>query len=423
MSLSRQVRTLFTVSTLIFTYIIWMVASTAILEYTPNYSIYIISLCAVFFMQYLREKDKKPAFQVLIPFFSAVAINVIIINLYSAECNFLYIFFILIFFNRLENEEINYEMYKFRIKSSLYTLIVLGGVLPLVDKSLAQEVFRFYLIYLISAVIVLRETRKFSSRISDKKSLIVNLAITFSVILLSMDKIYNFLTKIFSYIYIGIDFALTKMIMGMAYIVTYLFNKPLYFIIVFIRKLIARILGADLEITPKVKGKLPDPLEELAKNGTNNVVLFIFGVMLKIIIVIFIVYLISRIFNSYVEKNSEDDEGQLKKEKILREKKNKKNKQGILSKFMKIFKGKIDFRTQILNVYLKFQQKMSDKEIYKPHMTAGQLSSVAKIKIDDEEDINSITSIYNEAKFSDHQASEKNAKIAKFNYESLEKKL
>jgi len=129
-----------------------------------------------------------------------------------------------------------------------------------------------------------------------------------------------------------------------------------------------------------------------------------------------------RAFDSYVKKNNNKD-GEVQKEKILREKKNKNNKEGNFSKFIKNFIGKPDVKTQILNVYLKFEKKMSDKEIYKSHMTAGQLSSVAKTKIADKEAINSITRIYNEAKFSNHQISEKNAEIIKLNYENIRKKV
>jgi hypothetical protein len=419
MSLYRQIKTLFTISSLIFTYIIWATASTVILKNNANYMVYIISLCAVFFMQYLREKEKKPVFQLLIPFLSAIVINVIIYNVYSAEYNSLYIFLILIFFNRFENEEINYEVYKYRIKKFIYILIVLGGILSLVNKGLAQNVLRFYLIYLISAIIVLRETRKFASRINDKKSLIVNLAITLSVILLSMDKIYNFLTMVFSYVWLGISFALTEITLGIAYILIYIFRKPLNFIAAFIQRLMLKYLAKK---PPEIQNVNNKNIPELLEKDSSNVIVVVFLALLKIIIVIIIVYLMFKAFDTYGKKNS-NDEGEVQKEKILREKKNKKNKEGNLSKFMKLFKGKLDVRAQILNVYLKFEQKMSDKGIYKLHMTAGQLSSVAKTQIDDTEAINSITKIYNEAKFSNHEIPEKNVKTAKLNYESLQKKV
>ena len=419
MSLNRQVKTLFTLSSLIFTYIIWVAVSSIILKNSANFTVYLISLCSVFFMQYLILNGRKTVLQVLLPIIGAIIINGLIFDLYSAEYNSLYIFFTLIFFRRFENEEINYELYKSIIQRFIYTLIFLGLVIPLLSKELAQEVFRFYLVYLISAIIVLRETRKYSSRISDKKSLVVNLAIVFSVLLISMDKIYNLVTMIFNYAWLKVNFALDKIIMVIAYIAMYLITKPFNFIAAFIQRLMTKYLVMKKPLVINDKKDLKG-LPEILEKDSNNTFIFLFVLILKIIIVIIILYLIFKVFNIYVKKSSYD-EGEVQKEKIFRIKRN--NKQGKLSKLIKIFKGKMDLKVQILNVYLKFEKSMSDKEIYKIHMTAGQLSSMAKTQIDDIESINSITSIYNEAKFSNHEVSEKNAKMAKANYESLRKKI
>ena len=420
MSLYRQVKTLFTVSSLIFTYIIWTIVSAVLFNNTSNYALYIISLFSVFLMQYLRGKEKKIVFQVFIPLVSAIFINVLIYDIYAARNNSLYIFFILIFFKRLENEEINFEMYKSRVSKIIYTLIALGTILPLINKGLTQNVLRFYLVYLISAIILLREARKFTNRISNKKSVFVNLSIIFSVIILSINKIYNFLTMIFSYVWSVISFALSEITLGITYILIYIIFKPFYFIL----KLIFSYLGKkgneyNIKVNNGVNlSKYPSLLEQ---KGLNNV--FLFVIILKISIVIILAYLMFRVFDSYVKKGNYNEEGEVQKEKILRKKENKKDKDGNLSRLMKVFKRKPDVRTQILNVYLKFEQKMSDKEIYKPHMTAGQLSSVAKTQFDDTEAINSITRIYNEAKFSNHEVPEKNVKTIKLNYESIRKKV
>ena len=366
-------------------------------------------------MQYLRVKDKKAVLQVCIPFLMAIVINVIIFNISSALFNSLYILFTLILCNKLENEEINYEVYKYRVKRSICTLIILGAVLSLINKGFAENILRFYLIYLISATILLREARKVISRNNDKKSIFVNLAITFSVVLLSMDKVYNFLIMIFSYAWLGIN----KIVLGVAYILMYTIGMPIYFII----KLIFA-QSKNQEYVEKVVGEFTEKpiIEKVSKqieqNHSSNG--FDFMIILKVIIIIFIMYLVFKVFNKYVKRSSTDD-GEVQKEKIHREK--KKKKESNLSIFMKKFKGEMDFKAQILNVYLKFEQKMSDKEIYKPHMTANQLSSAAKPIVNNDKDINSITSIYNEAKFSNHEISEENAKTAKLNFGNIKKTL
>ena len=415
MSLYRQIKTLFTLSSLIFTYIIWIALSSIILKNSANFTVYLISLCSVFLMQYLIVNGKKIVFQVLIPFIVAIIINGLIFDLYSAEYNSLYILFALIFFRRFENEQINYEIYKSVIQKFIYVLILLGAAIPLLSKELAQGVFRFYLVYLISAIIVLRETRRYSSRISDKKSLFVNLAIVFSVILISMDKIYNLLIMIFNYSWLGVNFALNKIIVVIIYILMNIYRifEPLFNYLTYLSS------NGHKPLEPEIP---PYEVMKLSENQSlGNKYAFLFMVILKIIVVIIILYLIFKAFDIYVKKSSYDDGGEVQKEKISRIKRN--NKQSHLSKFMKILKGKMDFKSQILNVYLKFEQKMSDKGIYKIHMTAGQLSSMAKTRIDDIESINSITNIYNEAKFSNHDVFEKNAKKAKSNYESLQKKV
>lgn len=411
MSLSRQVKTFFTISSLIFTYIIWAMASTIILKSTTNYKVYIISLSSVFLMQYLVEKRKISIFQLLIPFFTAIVINALVFNAYSAICNSLYILTTLIFFKKLEDEQVDYELYKARVKTFIFTLIFLGAILPLVNRELASSILRFYLIYLVTAVIVLREVRRFSSKIANNKSLYVNLAIVFSVIFLSMDKVYNFLMLIFSSIWVGVDFALTKITMGIIYILTYIYIiiEPIFNYLTYLVK------NGHKPLEPEI------PPSEAMKMATEqysaNAYVILFITLLKITIVIIILYLMYRAFDSYVNKSSNDKDGEIQKEKIVRE--NKRIKHSYLSRFSKFFKGEGDFKSQVLNVYLKFEQKMSDKEIYKAHMTAGQLSTIAKTQIDDSEAINSITNIYNEAKFSKHVVSGENVKIAKLNYESV----
>jgi len=280
MNLYRQVKTLFTLSSLIFTYIIWTMVSVVLLNNTSNYALYIISLCSVFLMQYLRAKEKKTVFQVFIPLISAIFINILIFNTYAAVQNSLYIFFILIFFKRLENEEINFEMYKSRVKKMIYTLIALGIILPLVSKGLTQNVLRFYLVYLISAIILLREAGMFTSRISDKKSIFVNLAIIFSTILLSMDKIYNILTIIFRYVWLEISFALGEIILGITYILIYVVLKPFYFIL----KLVLSYLGKKAyvsNITVDNGVNLKKLSNLLEKKSSENMLLFV--VILKFV--------------------------------------------------------------------------------------------------------------------------------------------
>ena len=413
MSLSRQIKTLFTLSSLIFTYIIWAMASITILYNEANYKVYIISLCSVFLMQYLVEKRKTSIFQFLIPFFISIVVNIIIFDMYSAIYNSLYIFSVLIFFNKLESEEVNYDVYKTRVKTIIYTLIISGAILLVANGKLAQSILKFYIVYLVSAVILLRETRKFESKISDKKSIFVNLGIVFSMMFLSIDKINNILSEVFSFVLLWVNIGLGKIAMRIVYVL-YVIIKPILIYLESKGKLHSKIIGSDTNL------KMSFPSFAKGLQQKDSITQMIIFVIFKIIIVIIILYIMYRAFQVYGTRDSVE-EGETQKEKIVTE--NKRIKHSYLSRFAKLFKGEGDFKTQVLNVYLKFEQKMSDKEIYKAHMTAGQLSTVAKTQIHDPEAINSITSIYNEAKFSNHIVLEENVKVAKLNYESVKEVL
>ncbi len=416
MSLYRQVKTLFTISSLIFTYIIWATVSNLVLDKSVNFGVYIISIFSVFLMQYFMYKKKRNIL-LLIPSIIAIAMNLLAYNVVSAGYNSIYIIFIIMLFNKIEYEEINYEIYKSRVKKSIYILIAIGGIIYLGDKALAQDVLRFYLIYLVSSIILLREARKYSSKITSKKSVLFNIAIILSVILLSMDRIYNFIAMILKYLWIGISFILNEIFIGISYIIAYIILRPLIFILkLLLSHLVNKGVLNNLKKNNDTYSSNSSNLLKQTDSGSGLLLVII----LKIIVVIIIAFLLYKAYERYVKKTNSGGEGEVHKEMIMRE---KKSKESYLARIMKMFKRETDVRNKIFNIYQKFQSKMSDLEIYKPNMTASQLSSEAKTQIDHIEAINSLTSIYNEAKFSNHTIPEKNANLAKLNYEGLKKKL
>jgi hypothetical protein len=365
-------------------------------------------------MQYLSAKEKRPIFQVLLPFIIAVGVSLLIFDINLAQYNSFYIFVTLICAKRLENKELDYETYKAAIKKYIYLLGALGIILLLLEGELANDIFRFYLVYLVSAVIVLREVRKFSSKISDKKSLIISLIVVSAIMLLSIENIYNFVIMILSYVCLGMNFVLDKILTVVIYIVIFVLYKPLHFIL--------QLFFSHLILKKSANNKPTDIGFHLNRFSQNLKIrdssIFLIIVVLKIIIVLLMIYLMVKAFDVHRKKSSYEDMGVVKKEKIFRQ-----NRKNNLFKSIKLFREKKDMKTEILNLYLKFENKMNDKEIYKPYMTAEELSSAAKAQIDDKDAINSITSIYNEAKFSSHEINKENVKMAKSNYESIRKKI
>jgi hypothetical protein len=110
--------------------------------------------------------------------------------------NSIFIIFILIMTDMMAEEDINYEAYKDRGKQSLMIMIGVGLLIPLVDIRLSQSILKFYIIFLISIIVVMREARSYSYKLRNKKSLVINIMISLTVLLMSLDSVFTAFTNL-----------------------------------------------------------------------------------------------------------------------------------------------------------------------------------------------------------------------------------
>lgn len=410
MSWLRQVKVLYTITTLIFTYILWSIIAYLILDTKVDYKIYLISVTAVLIMMYMRNRVKNKALSNIIPSLFSAGVFILIYPFKGAVGCALYSIFMLQLFYNLEDEDIQYDTYRSRIRNSIIILIFVGLIFPFVDRNLMQQLFRFYLIYLICCVIVLREARIYANKLQNKKTLTTNIGIIMFVALASTDFVYGILVRIAKFAFDIFSFIMDKVLIVLAAV----FVSPFAKLIEKIRKMLEE-KGVQLDIGNKNLKKLSN--DQLPEPSTLSPAVVL---IIKIVLALIIIYVFYKCFLMLKPKKKKQGDAIVIQEKIQKEK--IKKTKGIFSRIMdRLFKGDGGNRHKIRELYRKFEERMDDREIYKKHMTATQLSNVAKSQIEEREVLDQITHIYNEAKFSEHEIDEQMLNGMKDGYSKIKK--
>jgi len=89
----------------------------------------------------------------------------------------------------------------------------------------------------------------------------------------------------------------------------------------------------------------------------------------------------------------------------------------------KIFQGTKSNREKILYTYKGFEKITEDANIYKTYMTATQLKNVTKINVGNIDNLDDMTQVYNEAKFSLHSMSEESVESVKKGHNNIKRQL
>ena len=140
----------------------------------------------------------------------------------------------------------------------------------------------------------------------------------------------------------------------------------------------------------------------------------------KILILILILYIIYKFLSRFRSKTKKYNGFVEEKERIVR-KKNKKH--WVKDLFGKIFQGGGSNRDKILYTYKGFEKITEEADIYKPYMTATQLKNVTKINVDNFDNLDEMTEVYNEAKFSIHDMTEEQVEQVKKGHNNIKKQL
>lgn len=414
MSWYRQIKTFYTISINMFFFLIWGIISSVFLLNKVDYRLYLISLAAAFLLQFIISKTEGKK----LPKLAAALVGIFLTFIVSKGIYFIFnsIFIIVILYitNNIEGEDINYDAYKARAKSGLILILFLGSLLPLVDMNLSRSILKFYIMFLISNIVVMREARSYYYKIRNPRSFIANMFISLAILGLSVDTIFTGFLEAFKYI-IKIAMNIVSLIIDF---VGMLIAKPMLFGINKLRSLITNTLerlkvteGSSMELN-FVRNRIP--WEESDSLAWLYTVTKIIGVILVLLVVFIIVIKIIKI------QSSKDTSSEVLREKIKRQ---KIKKEGFFSRLIKNILKPSDVKGQILYIYKRFEERTFEKGIFKSHMTAKQLENVTKAYVENPEGLTSLTNVYNETKFSKHEMNDGNLEEIKEGFNKIKRQL
>jgi hypothetical protein len=414
MSWYRQIKTFYTISINMFFFIIWATLSSIFLSNKVDYRLYFVSLVSAFLLQFIANKFKGKSWPKLFAALLGLMLTFAVSRGMYFILNSIFIIFILYITNIMEYEAINYDSYKARAKNGLILILFLGALLPLLDLNLSKSILKFYIMYLISNIIVMREARSYYYKIRNPQSFIVNVLISLSILGLSVDTIFAKLLELIKYV-MGIVSIIINYLLDLLGL---LLAKPLLFGIAKLKELITS--GMDIIKVPESPGGGPKLTVNNIPWEDSDSLLWLYTVtriILIIIILIAVFFIISRFVSLHGNKDTAIDE---QREKIKRE---KTKKESLINKLIRNLIRPSDLRGQILNIYKKFEEKTFDKGIFKRHMTAKQLENITKAYVENTEGLSGLTSIYNEAKFSKHEADEEKVRVMREVFGKVRKQL
>lgn len=414
MSWFRQIKILYNISFNLFLYIIYGIIGSVVLFSKADYRLLLTALGTTFLLQFLNERFKKRIL-ILIP----IVIGTVIVFLTNGSRHVLYNSLYIIFVNYIaytyDKEEISYEIYKGRGKQALLVILLAGLFIPFVYRELAKQIVKFYAMFVIVLIWTLREARAYTYNLKNKNTLLVNISLICSIILVSIDKVFSFIVKVFSMIFGAVNSGLSFILVLLAELI----KRPMEYIV---RLLQLWMWKSSLLKNDKINIELNEHKLLFEENFQGIEVPAWLNNSIKVIILILILYIIYRIAlkNKYFERGLEKDGVDEKREKI---KKAYLNKKGLFYKtFKNLFMPK-NLKEQVLEIYRRFEEKADSKGIFKSHMTAKQLENVIKTHIENPEGLSTLTDIYNEAKFSNHEVTEDKARAIKEKFNKIKSQI
>jgi len=368
------------------------------------------------FNNLLLWKKYKFVLQIVISLV-ACAVLMIIFNIGNIIFSIVFIIVSICISYGYEDEVIDYYTYRDRVQKGLILFVFLGVIISFTDKCMSILLSKYYIFIIVTAVLLLRESRRYSFKIRNKRSYFYNIVIAITIVLFSINKVFLRFKEIFHWIFSEINKLFQIFVNIIVLFLMKILEKPFLYLKNFIVAHMNENTQNVLDNLIKGDNTINSNIEKDYISTIGTTALYIAIKILLISLVIFAIYkiVIGRKSTEYIPFEISTEE----KEKII----NRKRKSIFGNLARKILKGNGSINEQILYVYKKFQIMTLDKNIFKPHMNATQLSNVTKLYVDDVEDLDSISQIYNEAKFSQHDMKNDDLKIMKQNYKNIERQL
>jgi hypothetical protein len=416
MSWYRQIKILYTICSNTFFFIIWATFLNGLVGGKSDYKLYLLTLFTSFSMVYILEKTKKLSLSAAVTIITSEIILFLIYGRTDLIINSIYICFIMFITRINEDQDVNYELYKYKAKQAITSLVVIGFIFTLTKLNTQQSILKFYIIFLISASILMREARNYYYRIKNNKSFIANIALTLGIIFISLDSVFNIILTFIKYLG-SIFYKIADVVVD---IIAFIIRKPLEIMINCLKNKFAD--NPDLvDKMNNTQDKLQNNKEIIWKVSNSKGWPTWFTSTLKVIILLMIMYFVYRLFSKYKRYKGRRSEDIL--EERIKLSKEKSQNDNFIKKAVKRILSLKDLKEQALNVYKKFELKTNEKGIFRSHMTAKQLENITKAYIENTEGINNLTDIYNEAKFSTHKVTKEQVEAMKESFHKVRKQL
>ena len=414
MSWYRKVKSLYSISLVTISFIIWSTLSMWLFKSKVNYKLFLITLCIVFFTQYLNNLKLKKSFFILTLSGVSVLAPFIFFKGETILINIIFLLFMSLIIYLLEDIPIDHSQYKEDIIRSMAALIFIWLISFTLGADFVNEMYRFHILYIIMIIILMRETRRYVYAVKSSTSSVTNVIIGVSVLILSLDYANKIIVCL-----LDVSIKLSSFILGL--IVEFLimvFGGPVSFIIEKIKGLIMKSENQYmLKDSPieKALNKHPNIIKYKAANLPPALLLF-----LKILIILVILYVIYK-FLWRIRKDTKVYSGFVEEKEKIVSKKNK--RQWVKDLFGNVFRSGGNNRDKILYTYKGFEKITEEANIYKTYMTATQLKNVTKINVDNAYNLDEMTELYNEAKFSLHPMTQENVEKVKRGHSNIKKQL
>jgi hypothetical protein len=413
MSWYRKIKSIYSISLVTISFIIWSTLSKLLFESPVEYKLFLITLSIVFFVQYLSSKELKNTIVIMVPLGLSILASFIFFKGQIILINTIFLLFMILITYSMDKSSIEYSKYKEDINKSMIVLLLIWIVSFILGNEFVNAMYKFHILYIIMIIMLMRETRRYVYDVKGNNSMVTNVIITVSVLTLSLDyaskivgEFLSLLMKLASFILIIIITILTK-----------IFGGPLGAISNKLKELIIKrkLFNMGEGVIDKKLTEQPI-LTEYKGIQIPPVVILAFKIIILLVILYIIYKFISRfkvekkVYNGFVEE----------KERIVRK---KSKKHWARDLFGKVFEGGGSNREKILSTYKGFEKITDEVDIYKPYMTATQLKNVTKIKVDNFDNLEEMTQVYNEAKFSLHDMTQMQLDQVKKGHNNIKKQL
>lgn len=414
MSWYRKIKSIYSISLVTISFIIWSTLSKLLFSSPVDYKLFLISLSIGFFLQYLSSKELKNTIVILVPMGLSILASFIFFKGQTIILNTIFLLFMILITYGMDKSPVEYSRYKGDIKKSMIVLLLIWIISFFLGTEFVNVMYKFHILYIIMIIMLMREARRYVYDVKgNNKSMVTNVIIAVSVLTLSLDfpskiigELIRLLMKLASYILFIIITILTKVV-----------GAPLGALSEKIKQLLAKA-----EILNNVKSTIDESVTKqpilVDYKGIQlpPVIILAFKIMILLVIFYIIYKFMSRItFERKVNNGFEEE-----KERIVRKKSKKHWVRDILGK---MFEGGGNNRDKILYTYKGFEKITEEVDIYKPYMTATQLKNVTKINVDNFDNLEEMTQVYNEAKFSLHEMTEKQLEQVRKGHNNIKKQL